>query len=153
MARRVRWTGSYQVFSLPAASVASVSLLTDSDENMERGHTLLRIRGMVNVRADAASSSQFRGGLGITALTAGVTSAGLPDPTVDHSANWLLNVPFAIAHEGSAGVSGQISYHWTIDNKGKRIMGDHQELRIIGANFEGAALTVSFGLRILFALP
>jgi len=158
--RSTFWEGGSTQFSIPTASVAVATVVTEAELENIPNPTLIRIHGSVLIsvtaRTAAADSAVISMGMilqSAAAVTAGVGS--MPLPFTDIGSAWIWHrqvlVRSLIAPPNGTDLAGNVRI--TIDNKAMRKVNPNQALVMIVQNtVQTGTITVSISSaqRLLF---
>ena len=156
MARRVRWNGNGIIQSLAGIALNSAVVIGAAEQEMEGGHTIVRVRGELGVRVSSVLSGVMRLAAGLIVLNEGVAgTANVPNPALaaDQGADWLWHSWIILrSPEGdpNAGFGGR---SLIIDNKAMRKIRDHTNLVWVVQSLDATNTQWALGVRVLFALP
>ena len=153
MARRVTWTGANLSITTVGVAKSFTELLGDANDEMQRGFTLLRVRGEIGLRNSVDSNALIRGTMGMIVAQAGTLTAGIPDPSIDHDADWFWYQPFVHFTPLDGAANAKSTRIWEVDGKAMRKITDHKAVFFVASSLTSPNLTYAVGLRFLFAQP
>ena len=158
--RSMFWEGSVLDVSIVGGGSGGVEIITEAQFEQVPNPTLIRVRGVINLRGTAIGAAEARGQItmGLIVVTQKAFTAGLasmPAPATDISSDWLwwdtrtMVVQSATADEDTAlGINRLIP----VDNKAMRKIEMNQLLAFIVQNVSlNSSITtqVSGHLRVL----
>ena len=152
MPRQRDWLGTEGIIAAVNGTHQVSNVLPTSVIN--KGDTLVRIRGSVLLHTDSASANEVVTACGLIFATENQTLASIPDPSVDTDADWLWHSWFTLYAEGDA-----LLFPWArveVDNRSMRkVASGVQQLLFVASATDILVVGIhaAFGFRILRLLP
>ena len=152
MARSTRWQGFSVQEGLTGVETLFDVIMGDSDDLMQRGITLTRLRFQYLWKSDVASGNILRGAIGIVVTQAGTTIAGMPDPAIDFDADWVWHSGLIMFGDDDA-TAGRAKVWDVVDNRSQRRLADHKQLVVVYSSLSTLDTVMGITGRGLYLLP
>jgi len=149
MARQTRWVGRENKATVVGGTKQFQEVLAPAT-SIEKGETIVRIRGSMGIVSTTAESSVRNAAAGLILTDDSAVVGGMPDPMGNLDADWLWHTWLVMTsvlatHFPTDGVM--------IDNKSMRRIASGQKRLAMVMNVEsGRTALIGYGLRILVKL-